>query len=92
MGDLLHEYADEVDGGHVARVYAKGIDVGWETWLEFISLRTGELRRTGVKHLAPTRDDAIRWAERLRREELARALEDAEFGSVTDLGTPPQQV
>jgi hypothetical protein len=92
VGDLLREYANDVEGEHVARAYAKDVDDGWEAWLEFTSLRTGELRRTGVKQLAPTKDELMRWADGLRADELARALEDAEIGAVSDLGTPPRQL
>ena len=89
MGDLLRELADQTDGGFIARVYGRRTDRRWEAWVEFTSLRTGELRRTAVLHLGPSRDEALRWAGTLGSEALRDALEDAEFGAVSELGTPP---
>jgi len=92
VGDLLREFDSPFDGDgepYAVRVYGSEQDGVWEAWVEFASLRTGELRRSGITTTAASRDELARWADRLAGRELARALEDAELGRVSELGTPP---
>ena len=91
MGEVIREFEAPIDGHFIVRVYAASTEGRWRAWLDFISLRHGDLSRSGFVHSALSREALLDWAEALKDDEVRRALEDAEIIGAGEMGRPPAE-